>query len=217
MVGIGLSCDGEREERRGVAIPSRGWGSVLLRSGWNWPVFLVWVLALPSNWPFLLEVGGWHFLLVVGVWAFLLGVRAGPPFLHWSSALPSWRWGLARPSYAWGLPFAIPSWSGRLFLDLALGVKVGPAFSEWVGPCLSRLVFGPSFLRWGFAFFLGVGVWPLPVFLWWWLAFPSCSSFLLSVFAIASWCGGWPFLEWGLGSSLLGVGIGFLLSLSFSW
>ena len=80
----------------------------------------------------------------------------GSPRLHWVGALP--------------------------FLDLALGVKVVPA-SEWVGPRLSGLVFGPSFSRWGcWPFLLGVGVILRvgfgPVFLVWVLALPSNWPFL---------------------------------------
>ena len=73
-----------------LALPSWGWGwNVILRVGIG-PVFLVWVLALPSNWPFPLEMVSWHFFLGVvflffgGGWPFLLAL---PSCCQWSPFL----------------------------------------------------------------------------------------------------------------------------------
>ena len=89
--------------------------------------------------------GGSPSLLGVVVWPFLHGDGFGPREL-------------ALPCCGGGSPclLRVGAWP---FWDLVLGVKVVPAFSEWVGLRLSGLVFGPSLSRWGcWPCLLGVGL-----------------------------------------------------------
>ena len=128
-------------------------------------------------------------------WPCLLGVRV-LAFPSWGEGWPSLL-GPVRLSHLLGVGgFAIPSLSGGWpFLDLALGVMAGPAFSEWVGPPFSGLVFGHSFLVGGWLALSsrGWGFGPCPSF------FGGCLPFLLGLSVRHS------FLEWRL--ALLGVAL----------
>ena len=116
--------------------------------------------------------------VVVGL--FLLRVGTGPvllvseaearhAFLEWGVG-PSWTW-----------PF---------------GVKVGPPFSEWVGPHLSRLVFDPSFCGFG----LALSSRGVVVGLFEFVFGPSFLGLSLFVWELVLffWCGSWSFLSWGV-------------------
>ena len=101
-------------------------------------------------------------------------------------------------------------------------MKVGLPFSEWVGPRLSGLVFGPSFSRWGcwpFLFGVGVGIsffgWELVLSFFGVGFLPSRDGelALLSRGWFFFFSGGWPFLLalpscCQLSSFLLGIGVG---------
>ena len=151
---------------------------------------------------------------------------------------PSFLWlGLAFSSPGGNWPFLLASegevrhsfleWRVWPFLDLALGVKVGPPFSEWVGARLSGLVFGPSFSRWGTLALSFLGFLFAPSF---WLALSSRGVvvgllevvFGPSLLGLAfSCCGrGSPFPRW-LAPSFSGLSFfGWELVLSFwcgSW